>query len=196
MTLTNLLNAARSWYKFNKISRFYHNYHHVELVVNALYNFGTPSDSLLLAAVWHDAVYVPCAGSDANERCSAAALKHAAAIYTDSGTQEMVNDACDLIIQTAVVNHLSTVALDPNSDIAKLLDCDLYALSIPYDKFINNQTNIIKENYGTFEKDHIKCSEFLNQFLTCRPYIFHTDYGRMNWEDTARENITKFSRTA
>lgn len=190
--ILQLSHDAATWYYHS--NQPYHNWAHACQVADnvMLITDLKASDKVLLAAYWHDAVYVPGAGKDANEQCSAAALintSHALG-YTDQESRQSVSDAAQLIRFTSVEYHLH-----PNSligDLAVLLDADLGSLAAPYEQFLVNQKNIIKENNGTFEEHRGKSAAFLTLFLTCRPFIYHTAYGQEHWEEKARENIMRY----
>jgi predicted metal-dependent HD superfamily phosphohydrolase len=186
-----LCNQAESWYRFNDANRQYHNWQHARDVVKRLWKMDNdPKDETLLAAYWHDAVYVPKAGSDANERCSAAALGCAARSYNDKETLDTVSKAQDLILYTKLETHLHENRIV--GELAKLLDCDLGSLAYPYDEFIHIQRNIIHEQGGTVEDNTVDSQKFLTMFLECREFIYHTDYGREHWEDIAKSNIKRY----
>lgn len=196
MDLTTLLSSARPWYDFNWMVRHYHNWGHANLVGAAVYEMTdhAPSDSLVLAAFWHDAVYVPGAGEDANERCSAAALMMVAADYAISKEdKETLVRAKSLILGTSIEWHLIDQRL--TGDHAILLDADLSSLAQPYDKFVTTQISIIEEAGGTFGQHHAQSAAFLKQFLARpnRKFIYHTAYGREHWEVTARANIERYA---
>lgn len=196
MNINSLSQAARSWYDFNWMSRKYHNWGHATRVANAcdLITNHNASDALLLAAWWHDAVYVPGAGSDANERCSSAALAGTVK-QTDISTfsdadKTSVNLAQDMIEYTTIENHLHHTQI--SGDLAILLDADLSSLADPYADFVQTQANVLEENGMTMETHKEKSAEFLHKFLTCRKFIYHTDYAREHWEKAARINIARF----
>lgn len=195
--MTNVLQLshdAEQWYRFNESNLRYHNWAHAIQVADNVYLItdSKASDAVLLAAYWHDAIYVPGAGGDANELCSAAALINTSIVlgYTDPSSRKIIEDAAQLIRHTSIEYHLSQNAL--TGTIATLLDADLGSLADPYEKFIQHQKNIIKENHGTFEEHRGKSAAFLSQFLECRPFIYHTAYGQEHWEDKARANITRY----
>jgi len=184
--------AAKTWYDFNAAARPYHNWAHArDVVSNIIYIDTKASAELILAGWWHDAVYVPGAGTDANERCSAAALIQRGQIYKDVGSQSIIQLAAQMIRYTKVDNHLREDAL--TGDIAILLDADLGSLASTYELFLHTQENIILENGGTMAENKDQSSAFLKQFLECREFIYHTDYARSNWEQAARANIKKYS---
>ena len=188
--IKSLSHDAEAWYRFNVSIRLYHNWNHASDVVKRLYSIREPSDALLLAAYWHDAVYVPKAANGSNEECSAAALGVAARQFKDKETLQCVFDAQDLIRATSIKYHLHASKIE--GDLGKLLDCDLGSLASPYDEFLNNQRNIIKEQGGTVEENTVDSQNFLKQFLECREFIYHTDYGREHWEDIAKSNIKRY----
>lgn len=192
MNLIKLYEAAIPYYEFNANLRGYHNWSHAINVVKALPH--TADDSVVLAAYWHDAVYIPGAGGTTNEDASAAALLLAGRNYTDAATKEVILDASVLISQTSVKYHLMSEMLPEDYKISQLLDADLSSLALPYDEFWSNQNSIILENNGIPDSaDSLKkCADFLSRFLTIRPRIYHTPYAGNQYENRARSNIQRF----
>ena len=188
-----LVTRANKYYALNSINRQYHNLDHMVNVVAAVHEItSTPSDALLLAAVWHDAIYMPGAGSDANERCSAAALKSEYfSLRSSDEYDHVVVQALDHIMHTVVDIHLGSIEID--GELAILLDADLKSLAAPYELFVETQEKIVNENGGTWAEHKQKCSEFLSKFLVCREHIYHTQYGRQNWEAQACRNIRRLA---
>jgi predicted metal-dependent HD superfamily phosphohydrolase len=196
-----LVRISDDHYMVNAALRGYHNTMHATMVVQAVNELTgyDPSLALLIAAQWHDAVYFPNAGSDANERCSSAALGIAARELARSVefTQEQkdaVNKAQDLIEYTSVEYHLHRNRI--GGELAILLDADLSSLAAPYGRFVDNQHYIIQENGGVITAETCKLSAmFLGRFLRCRKYIYHTEKGRELWETIARVNIATWMET-
>jgi len=198
-----LIRTSDDYYMVNADLRKYHNTLHATQVVhyvNILTNYN-PSLSLIIAAQWHDAVYFPSAGSDANERCSSTAVgiearKIAGSVELSKEQKDAVNNAQDLIENTSVAVHLMAEHEIPSSGLARkgelaiLLDADLASLANDWDKFVEAQTNIILENSGKVPDDFNASAKFLAHFLTCRKFIYHTAKGRELWEDKAKKNIT------
>lgn len=188
--IDSLIKACVPWYAFVQAPRYYHNYDHAEYVVQAIHELTkSPSPELILSGWYHDAVYIPGAGLNANELCSGAALLaeyNKIPGHTES-TDLMIEKAYTLIKYTDISTHLKENRLI--KDIGILLDADLKALSLPFKDFLHNQKLIILENYGDPEKDMVKCAQFLVKFLECREYIYHTDIARVRWEADARSNI-------
>lgn len=193
MDLSTLCQAANPWYYFQAQLRPYHNRCHAEQVVQRLKLMTTPSDQLILAATWHDAVYVPGAVGDANEQCSAAALLQTARSYTSAADQLIINNAALLIKYTSIEFHMHERPL--TGELAYLLDADLGGLASEYSKFEHNQDLIILEQGGDVSTDRQKVARFLDQLLNCREFIYHTQYGRDNWEAVAQSNINQYCTT-
>jgi len=183
-----ICNGAKEYY--GTPFRAYHNWNHAQEVVS---NLRDPSQSLLIAAHWHDAVYWPGAGSDANERCSASALDYFIHSLSDTipdSLSEIICKAKQLILYTTIEVHFHDRRI--GGDLAQLLDADLSALAKPYDEFVLNQAKILAENNTSLEESKEACQSFLEKFLTTRNFIYHTDYYRLNKETIARENIERF----
>jgi predicted metal-dependent HD superfamily phosphohydrolase len=188
MKIEELIMASRSWYAFKGSTRFYHNWKHATRVAKATsFITNARSAELILAAWWHDAVYVPGAGSNANELCSAAALIQTARNCSD-GDMAIVNRAAELIRRTDIRTHMHDTQLI--GDIAILLDADLSSLAGDYYRFGQTQAEIHKENPGATPKDSVV---FLQQLVGCREYIYHTDYAREYWEADAKNNIKRYT---
>lgn len=196
MNLSQFIEAAPTYYAVGGADRWYHNWSHAHRVAATVSEITEKaSDELILAAWWHDAVYFPGAGADANERCSAAALGLEARRldFFDPLSKEekdSVNEAQRLIQYTSIEHHMHYKRI--TGDLSILLDADLSSLADPHDKFLETQKNIIHEMGGTWPESRLESSVFLGQFLECREFIFHTDYGRTHWEAAARENIEKY----
>jgi predicted metal-dependent HD superfamily phosphohydrolase len=181
-------------YGVDRDVRKYHNYMHALAVIDAIREINRDARlHLVIAALYHDAVYVPGAGSDANELCSAAALAVDWAKCRLESAHPVLHAAQILIKQTSVATHLSEFACSPDSDLAVLLDADLAGLAAELDVFIAAQCNIIRENGAAVNEESLdKCARFLKQFLEVRGNIYHTEYARANWEAKARFNIEHF----
>jgi len=188
-----LADAAIRYYQFNQHGRPYHNYAHAMHVLNHVGQ--DASLSVRIAAVWHDAVYIP--RGHVNEQASSDALTYEWIENKIAENIPVLHAANKLIEGTVVANHLRTTALDADSDMALLLDADLASLGAPYDVFVGNQANIILENGGDPDKkeSRILCGNFLNAFLTCRPYIYHTAAFREKYESAAKDNIRKYVKS-
>lgn len=124
-----------------------------------------------LAGLWHDAVYTP--GSPDNELASAGLFS---AYYP--GRENVAR----LISRTTIQYHLSEDPVD--IQLACLLDADLLSLSAPFDKFMENNENLIKESGG----NHSMGSLFLMKFVD-KKSIYRTPYCIEHHEEAARRNI-------
>lgn len=187
---------AAPWYQLNQIHRPYHNWDHAceviaavkEILASSPPNKDKNEDALILAASWHDAVYVPGARNDANEIASGQALRNAAREY-DSEIMLAASRASVMIEHTTIAIHMGESNYPMPIDI--LLDADLSGLASEYEDFCKRQDNIIVENGGNVEMDRPKCAEFLVNFLN-KEWIYRTAYGQATWEEKARENIARY----
>lgn len=208
--LLHVWHSAWDWYNFDSSTKKYHNFSHASNVVDAVFEIvELPSVALLLAALWHDAVYVPGAGSDSNERCSAAALNvafnKAKKHYPVSDTvenQSTIMESMQMIMGTSISTHLyhkvigqGITSSPTDKELAVLLDADLSGLAVDYPEFEKRQHNIILENFGEVAKHSKISAEFLNRLANARNFIYHTDKGRELWEEKARNNISKYSHS-
>lgn len=176
--------------KFYALELEYHNIRHANRVVETVCQLTeVPSVELLLAARWHDAIYIP--GSLVNEAASGDALLYTYRRFQNdiSLTSAVIEGAMDLIRKTTVSHHLTF--FQQTGDLAILLDADLVALADDYETFCYNQQDILFENLLT-SASFDKSALFLRKFLTCRDKIYHTDKGRELFEEKARSNIERF----
>jgi predicted metal-dependent HD superfamily phosphohydrolase len=187
-----LLHAtANVRYSVDKDLRIYHSLAHALSVMDAVREINPDAPlHVIVAALYHDAVYVPGAGKDANELCSAAALAVDWEKCRFDKDHPVLAPAQELIRRTSVAHHLLPIEIDPLDDLATLLDADLIALASDLDVFVQLQCCIIAENGGIVNEETLgKCATFLKKFLEVRDNIYHTEYARTNWEAKARFNI-------
>lgn len=190
--LAPLYKAAEPFYKAPK--RLYHTLGHATDVESAVFLLSNiPSVAIVLAARWHDAIYVPGAPNGLNELLSAEALRHASSsLYLNATARQLVSLACELIKDTDVKTHLCKTRRKNESGV--LLDADLSSLATNYSKFRLNQLYLIQEQTGRkYTLDGCeKSAEFLTKLATCRSYIYHTDAGRAFFEADAKANIERW----
>lgn len=192
--LEMLWDAAAVWYRMPK--RHYHHIAHANEVTTALFAMGGASPALMLAARWHDAVYIPGAALNVNEDASAAALKLAARNLDLTPKQiAIVQEADTLVRLTSMDMHQSRSLV--KGAIATLLDADISSMGFVYRTFVQNQKNIIREQTGLppTAEGLAKSSAWLTDFAARRPYLFHTNRGRFLYESSAKDNIARFAKT-
>ena len=196
--LEALWDAAHPWYK--KPKRAYHNIKHAHYVASALFDLvPAPRPALLLAAIWHDAIYIPGAENKVNELASSQLLLvEARNIGFSKGFFEDANEDALAIIETAA-NYIRRTDIKTHlggkqhGDLAVLLDADLAAMGTSsFSQFVKNQKNILIENAGQFSEEGLEqCYYFLSNFKQNRAFIYHTDKGRELYEANAVENIRR-----
>jgi predicted metal-dependent HD superfamily phosphohydrolase len=177
-------------YSVNADIRKYHNFGHAMAVVNQveILSNGQSSLELVLAALYHDAIYMP--GAPGNEEQSAEVL----GIDAEEAGISMyaVERSQDMIRATKISDHMTNKRLIGSQAI--LMDADLYSLSVPYSEFVQNQHNIIQENGGELVPENFKKSaEFLTKLAYSRDKLYHTDGARYRWEEFAQSNIRKWA---
>jgi predicted metal-dependent HD superfamily phosphohydrolase len=192
--LERLWDAAAVWYRMPK--RHYHNLSHANAVTTSLFTMGVVSPALMLAARWHDAVYIPGAAVSVNEDASATALKlEARNLNLTLEQMDVVQEAETMIRLTSMDMHLSRILI--KGAIATLLDADISGMASGYRTFIQNQKNIVLEQTGLppTKEGLAKASAWLTGFASRRPYLFHTERGRFLYEVLAQDNIKRFAKT-
>lgn len=180
---------SERYYGMNSDYLPYHNLQHAKEVAMAVSDAPNVHPATVVAAIWHDAIYIP--GSKVNEQASADALRYEFRVYKPHAN--IAEAAALLVEQTKISDHLTSE--HKSGQIAYLLDADIHSLGLPtrqFSKFITNQENILVENGAPINKENLKkCAEFLSQFLTVREHIYHTPYFRHKYESLARSNIKK-----
>ncbi len=205
--LAHLWDAARPYYRTRATTRRYHNEAHANQVASALFQINdAPTAGLLLAARWHDAVYVPGAPVGLNESCSAQALTCAAAyIQCDSTVAQAVQVACWLVRNTHIGYHTRRTSIrltcERTTALAQLLDADLHSLASPWPRFKALQHHIVRERLGPegYATEGLResalrsASRWLHsEILMARRHVYHTPQAREWWEEHARANILRW----
>ncbi len=195
-SLEQLLVAAGPWYAVPE--RKYHNWDHAVSVHHTLLQL-CPSVSFkaLLAAVWHDAVYIP--GSQFNELASADALCYTAKLLGSSEWLDMAEAAGTLVKSTSIATHQTPEHI--KGELAYLLDADLHSLGAgEYCKFVERQIAIAEEWCTPYSFRFKETREvalrnqaaFLHDLRGRRSHLFHTQEARELFEVNAHNNILRF----
>ena len=140
---------------------------------------------LLLAAIYHDAVYVP--GANDNEANSAAVARREMAEF------EMNN------IDRKYVEHLIRLTakhftdLDLSDEEAIFMDADIHGFAAPFDIFNHLQESIDREFLMVSSLQDVRENrdKFLAGLLE-RPTIFYSKRGREIYEPNARANLKRY----
>jgi predicted metal-dependent HD superfamily phosphohydrolase len=173
--------------RYSEPHRYYHTATHVMTVIRTVHDVSAmlerqPSEELVAAALYHDAIYEPRA--DDNEARSAT-LAHNQ--LTDAGwSYGRCAIVAALILATA--SHSGTDA-DLDTETAILLDADLAILGAEPHSYTAYATGVRAE-YFFVDQDRWQTGRgrILQDFLD-RPRIFATDYMHTEFENRARANI-------
>lgn len=172
--------------RWNEDHRRYHDERHLEDVLLALNQLGVHGEHIevetLLAAWFHDAVYLGAADG-ADERDSAAlAVASLVALGIDAALTQRVGD---LIVATTPGVDVG----DPAPPLAHLLDADLSIFAASPTRYAE-YTAAVREEYA-----HVSAPDFAagrSQILTsylAHPTIYRTFTAHELWEALARKNL-------
>lgn len=154
----NLLN------NYNEPHRFYHNFEHIERMIESAINENILSDDLALAIIFHDIIYN--IGSSTNEEDSANLFKE----YYKSDSYLEIYNAILSTKDHVTVNKLS-------EDLIKL---DLERLYGDFQTFIEDDIKIFKEfqyvDYDIYLKNRIKFLEAYNVKQEHIDYVKNKSY--------------------
>lgn len=182
-----LLESARAAYGVPP--RAYHSWTHVEEVVHRYEEVAAGPGwqrprEVLLAVVFHDAVYV--AGRKDNEDRSAELAIAEIARHFEDGVVDAARVA-ELIRLTARHGNLTPEAVDPEA--ALFLDCDMAILGSAPEAFAAYDA-AIREEYSAVPKDLYDAGrgQFLERVLGT-PRIFLSDFFHARLDAQARANL-------
>ncbi|MGL5858366.1 MAG: HD domain-containing protein [Angustibacter sp.] len=171
--------------RYDEPHRHYHDTRHLGEVVGAvalLAEHARDLSAVMVAAWWHDAVYLP--GADDNEVASAAL-----ATATLDGWEAAPDRALhigDLIRMTA------THRPQPHdADATVLSDADLAILASPPARYAEYVAGVRREFAVLPHQAFADGRAAVLRDLLDRDHIFSTPSGRARWEAPARENIER-----
>lgn len=169
--------------------RRYHGEVHVARVVEAAHELCAAVDqadvsTIVLAAVFHDAVHDPT--SSTNEADSAAL---AARMLTDLGVDDDTIERVQAMI-LATAGHTSDPATTPAADTAVLLDADLAILGADpaaYQSYVDG----VRSEYASLDEVRWVTGRLqVVEALLAREHLFVSSEGRRLWDARARANLT------
>ncbi|GAA2599212.1 MULTISPECIES: HD domain-containing protein [Streptomyces] len=169
--------------RWQEPQRRYHTLAHLTAVldhVDALADHADDPDAVRLAAWFHDAVYRP--DRSENEERSARLAERA---LSEAGlAAERTAEVARLVRLTA-----THAPAGDDRDGQLLCDADLAVLASPPSAYAA-YTAAVREEYHFVPNDAFRGgrAEILRQLLGL-PTLFHTPYGRREWEATARHNL-------
>jgi predicted metal-dependent HD superfamily phosphohydrolase len=184
---------------YNSNHVYYHTLEHAENVIQEIYEYYLTSKGtkhlqetylfyIIMAALWHDSVYVVGYPEGMNEELSAYALE--SAVYQNKNFCFDIEVITNMIKQTSIKDHMN---ISKNSIQNVLLDADLASLGKDWNTFYNNNISIMKEhNISCFSFSTMKPqAEFLKKLMDSRKTIYRTKYFIDKYEKQARMNINK-----
>lgn len=212
---------ASTYYQMDDMLRHYHNLQHAVKVMNAVGDLMGEKTTVaaILAALWHDAIYLTGAKNDANEHASIAAMRiNMKRLFTlayapsqgevDSDTSIIAEITYETILleveeaikATIISNHLRADNTETLGIGAYLVDADLSSLADPYEEFVQHQINIYLESQLISDVTKTPGIEvlgntvdFLNKLTQARPSIYQTVEGAERYEALARKNIDQLT---
>lgn len=196
------LNDLNLNYDFN---REYHNLNHIKNMIDTLNDLTKDNNSpwfkycsvkefklLKIAILFHDIIYIP--GGDYNEEMSACYAKNVMSYLKYD--KDDINMVIDLIYHTKVYLHKPSNIIE--HDVMNLIhDLDFHNFSLPYDEFLNNNLNIVKEqrilnrDLKWFQENWFK---YLLNEIDNGWRLYCTKYTQENWEPKAIDNIKRILR--
>lgn len=172
--------------------RAYHHYGHALAVLAhcreaALDSAWQQPAEVQLAALYHDAVYVP--GRSDNEASSAALAGREITRWLPGAGIDIAAVA-RLIELTA--RHGSLVPGEVSPDQARFLDCDMAILAAPWEVFCAYDAGIASEFSGVVPGWLFRWRRraFLKRLLAA-PRIYLSDWGHARWDADARANLSR-----
>ncbi len=167
--------------------RTYHNLRHIGACLEEFDTARSLADQpeAVEAAIWyHDVIYDPSAATNESESAGLAARDLTAA----GVARETIELVRTLILET------HTHAPEPNTDASLLIDVDLAIFGRTAAEF-DEYERAIREEFFWVEPDvyAAKRTEVLSRFVS-RPFVYSTDFFRLRYEQSARENLARSIR--
>ena len=174
--------------RWSESHRAYHDLAHLDEVlrrIDLLAGEADRPDVVRLAAWFHDAVYDPQA-TDNEERSAEVATVALAALGL---APDLVDDVARLVRLTA------THAVAPGDrDGAVLCDADLAVLAADPLRYRSYTEGVRREYAHLDDETFARGRADVLQRLLDRPRLFTTSYGRQEWEQPARANVSAETR--
>ena len=168
--------------RYNEPHRFYHNLNHItEMFLTASINKFALDCKQTIAVLYHDAVYN--IGSKTNEEDS---VKVFLEDLSDNFLYSSRNQISRMIMSTKTHEWTDDICAN------EIVDLDLSGLGSPWEKYMQDSNNVIKEYLHIYTPEELKKgrTEFLKKFLS-RQTIFLTDEFQEKYEDQARLNMKR-----
>ena len=171
--------------------RAYHTIAHVREVLRRCEDVAAPGgpgwqhpDEVLLAALFHDAIYVP--GAKDNEARSAELACAAAARYFPRADRELI---ARLVLLTARHGHLEPA--DVVAEEAHFLDCDMAILAASQEDFDAYDRGVAAEYASVPRELYVAGRRAFLAALLAKPRIYLSDVFHARLDATARSNLAR-----
>lgn len=171
--------------RYNEPHRHYHNLGHLRQCLGELDQAGkhiAEANATEMAIWFHDVIY-NYAAKDNEERSADTFRDFAKGVFTDA----FIDRVYDFILATKHVG----AALDEGT--ALVVDIDLSGFGLPWDAYLADCNALRREAPNvTDERYYAGKLRFLDELLSWNS-LFQTDYFRDRLEETARDNIRRYS---
>lgn len=139
-------------------------------------------DAVELALWFHDVIYLP--DRDDNEAASADFFRCAAGPRM---AEALVDEVCEMILATLHVEQAYSGAT------AYMVDIDLSSFGLPWEAYLRDSDALRREQRGIPGVDFYQSKLRFLDSLSARPAIFQTEFYRQRHEQSARDNIARYS---
>jgi predicted metal-dependent HD superfamily phosphohydrolase len=179
---------------YNTTNRYYHNLSHITALLALLEKYRAlfADPEAIEAVIWfHDAVYDPRAKDNEQKSAELAVTRLSASVTAECMSAERLSRIRTIIEATAthIVPECSNIS--DKADAEMFLDMDLSILGAKEDVFDAYESAVRKEY--SWASDAAWCkgrATVLTAFLN-REKIFYSDIFREQYENRARQNITR-----
>ncbi|MCX7101373.1 MAG: hypothetical protein NTX38_07735 [Methylobacter sp.] len=192
LTLVDSMDAAEVYGELKRLySQALRCYHDMSHLTTCLYEFDQVAgliqmpDAVELALWFHDAIYLP--GAMDNELQSAKLFSKCGQI---AFAPEFVEKICRLILITM---HKSP---PQDYDESYIVDIDLASFGAEWSIFLQDSQNVRKEQLHLPDSVYYLSHAKFLKILLDRHQIFHTDFFRSRYEESARRNIERLLATS
>lgn len=162
--------------------RSYHDRRHLAEVLDRITELGGADDPETVLAAWfHDSVYVAGPEAAENEERSAVLAE-----------QELAGEEVDVGEVARLVRLTATHRPEPGDRRGEVLcDADLAILAADPERYAE-YSRAVRREYAEVPEDAFRRGRLaILRDLAAKPSLFHTAHARRHWEDRARRNLAR-----